>query len=141
MTASPTGPVGPRVGTDPLSDDPRLAGRTYAVPFDAVWNAALRLVGGGLPRWSVIHADDEEGIIDARCKTLLLRTEDQIRVDVGLDGNGQTRVDLSWTTASRRPALGRGARLLGWFARRLDRELGVEAHLILDASSPPRWDA
>ena len=141
MTSVPPVQPGPRVETDPLSRDPRLAGRTYAVPFDDVWSAALRIAGGGAARWSLVRADDEEGVIDAERRTLLLRTGDLVRIDVGLDRNGQTRVDLTWTTRSRRPSLGRGTRVLGWFVRRLDRELDVSPDLILDARRTPSWNA
>ena len=81
-----------RAETDPRSPDARLRGRTYAISFDRVWNASLELSGGQLPRWSVASADDGEGIIRARVRARVLRRVDDVRIEVILDKNGQTRV-------------------------------------------------
>ena len=51
-----------RAATMADADDPRLRGRTYAIPFDVVWNAVL-----GVARerrgWTVLHTDDLEGVV------------------------------------------------------------------------------
>jgi hypothetical protein len=39
--------------TAPDSTDRRLRGRTYAVPFEHVWQAARSLAGGGLRGWTL----------------------------------------------------------------------------------------
>lgn len=141
MTSDRPGAPAARLETDPGAEDRRLRGRTYAIPFERVWTAALALADGGAGRWAVQRADDEDGVIEARFTTLVFRSHDDVRVDVGLDENGQTRVDLAWTTASRRPALGRGRRVVGDFVRKLDAALEAAPEEILDASRTPTWTA
>ena len=58
--------------TSPDERDPRLRGRTYAIPFDRVWEAARALASGGLRRWQIIESDDYEGVIRAT-STILTR--------------------------------------------------------------------
>ncbi|HEX6307000.1 MAG TPA: DUF1499 domain-containing protein [Longimicrobiales bacterium] len=108
--------------TSPNASDRRLRGRTYAIPFDTVWQAALQLASGGIFRWTCHDADDQEGVILATTKSLL-GAEHDIMVRVTLDENGQTRVDAS--AQARRPVgdLGRSRRRLRRFFRRLDRVL------------------
>jgi hypothetical protein len=55
--------------TDQRSDDPRLRGRTYTIRFEDVWQAAMRVCGGGLLGWSIGRADDQRGVIEALAKT------------------------------------------------------------------------
>jgi hypothetical protein len=104
----PAGAAGPR-------------GRTYAVPFEQVWTATL-----GLARrrrgWTVLLADDLEGLICAEARTPL-RFVDDVEIRIGLDENAQTRVDLR--SASRKGVgdLGKNARRIRRFLRALDREL------------------
>ena len=92
------------IETDPSSTDRRLRGRTYAIPFDRVWEAALTLATSDLPGWEVTEADEQKGVIDAETKTSLLRTVVDVRIRVTLDENAQTRVDL---VASCRTGTGR----------------------------------
>lgn len=141
MTSDRPGAPAARLETEPGAEDRRLRGRTYAIPFERVWTAALGLAGGGLRRWAVVRADDEDGVIEARFTTLVFRAEDEVRVDVGLDENGQTRVDLAWATDSRRPALGRGRRVLGRFVKKLDDAVDAAPGEILDATRTPNWTA
>lgn len=129
-----TGLSGNRAETDPCSPDPRLRGRTYAIPFDRVWNTAHALSEGGLPRWSVSSADDEEGVIRARARTLVLRRVDDIRITVDLDENGQTRVDVASVSLRRKRDLGANARRIHRFLRALDAKLGATPAQILDAT-------
>ena len=129
-----TGLSGNRAETDPCSPDPQLRGRTYAIPFDRVWNAAHALSEGGLPRWSVSSADDEEGVIRARARTLVLRRVDDIRITVDLDENGQTRVDVASVSLRRKRDLGANARRIHRFLRALDAKLGATPAQILDAT-------
>ena len=57
-----------RAATDPRSDDPRLLGRTYAIPFDQVWTACLVLVER--PRhWTLLQAHDLDGYLSVECQT------------------------------------------------------------------------
>lgn len=110
------------IETSPSAKDRRLRGRTYAIPFEDVWQAALRLASGGLFRWTCHDADDHEGVILASAKSLTGAIHD-VMVRVSLDENGQTRVDAS--AQPRRPItnFGGSKRRLRRFFRRLDRAL------------------
>jgi len=130
-----------RAETDPRSPDPRLRGRTYAISFDQVWNAALALSGGQLPRWSISSADDGEGIIRARVRARLRRHMDDVRIAVILDENGQTRVDMTSTSLLRKRDLGANARHIHRFLRALDTKLGATQALILDATREAQFSA
>lgn len=121
-----------RVVTYPQSPDPRLRGRTYAIPFEKVWQGLLGLGGGGLKGWVIESADDQHGLIRATVRGGALRPEIAVRIDVGLDENGQTRVDLIAATRTEGAALGRSRRVIGSFTQNLDRKLGAEDHDVLD---------
>jgi hypothetical protein len=109
--------------TTPGAADERLQGRTYAVPFDEVWTASLRLVDGGLSGWKLVEADDEEGIIRGLIHGPLRGSESALTLRIGLDADAQTRVDgLSASTVGRAD-LGANARRLGRFFKALDRAL------------------
>ena len=125
--------------TDPKSDDRRLLGRTYAIPFEDVWQASLKLCGGGLRGWSVLSADDQRGVIEAISETLVFGPEDDVRVEIQLDENAQTRVDLWSASQKGRANLGRNRRLIGRFLRRLDRRLAAKPGQILDPTRMPAW--
>jgi hypothetical protein len=130
-----------RAETDPFSPDPRLRGRTYAISFDRVWNAALALSRGQLPRWSVFSADDGGGIIRARVRARILSGVDDVRIEVILDENAQTRVDVSSASLQRKRDLGSNARHINRFLRALDAELGATQAQILDATGKARFSA
>jgi hypothetical protein len=125
--------------TDPASPDARLLGRTYAIPFDAVWSAAMKLAGGGIRRWSVSEADDIAGVIVASAQRLFFGQDDDVRIEIGLDENGQTRVDVSSSSRSQRPDLGRNRRAIGRFLSSLDRSLNARPEQILDATRKVAW--
>ncbi|HEX7117609.1 MAG TPA: DUF1499 domain-containing protein [Longimicrobiales bacterium] len=108
------------VATSATATDPRLRGRTYAIPFDRVWTEALALTDGGLKRWRLLHADDHEGIILADATTALLRSTTGITINIVLDENAQTRVDAKAANRSGRADLGASARQLARFFRALD---------------------
>ena len=112
-----------RAGTRHDAADPGLRGRTYAIPFDRVWTAAIVLAGGKLRGWRIVFADDHNGVITAEYHSLLLRSAADVEIRIGLDEDAQTRVDA--TSASRRggPDLGANARRLRRFLRALDRRL------------------
>jgi uncharacterized protein (DUF1499 family) len=103
--------------------DPRLRGRTYAVPFEQVWQASLALAGGGLRRWHVVESDDYEGIIKAESKTFLLRYVDDVSVTIQLDQDAQTRVDMESRSRKGSADFGTNARRIGKFFRALDQRL------------------
>jgi hypothetical protein len=110
------------VETVPDAPDRRLRGRTYTVPFEDVWQAALRLTDGGLFRWSRQEADDTEGVILASTKSLAGAIHD-VMIRITLDENGQTRVDASAQARSRLSDFGRSKRRLRRFFRALDRTI------------------
>jgi hypothetical protein len=128
-----------RAQTDPTSEDPRLLGRTYAIPFEDVWQAAKKLASGELRGWSLWGADDKEGVMEASLgKRLFLQAAD-VRVEIGLDENAQTRVDLTSASRTDRGDLGRSRRAIGHFLKKLDRTLGARPDQILDASRASPW--
>jgi hypothetical protein len=125
--------------TDPRAVDERLRGRTYAIPFDRVWKVALRLAGGGLRAWSLQHADDQVGLLQAQAPTWTRRHVDVIEVRVRLDENAQTRVDLHCRRTEAPPRKRRHIRLIEAFFRRLDRDLEAGTTEILDPTRTPGW--
>jgi hypothetical protein len=125
--------------THPRAADWRLRGRTYAITFDRVWNAALELCGGELPRLSLVSADDEEGVIRAHARTAVLRRIVDVRVTIGLDDNGQTRVDLASIALNRRRDLGSNARRIRRFLDKLDEKLQATPEQILDSTRDPQF--
>ena len=122
--------------TSPDSTDPLLSGRTYAIPFDPVWNAALDLVGGDLRGWKLISCDDELGVIRADVRGWILPLEARVLVAVTLDPNAQTRVDMSALGDHRGGDLGANRRRIGNFFRALDRSLVVRPGQILEPWAP-----
>ncbi|HSG47520.1 MAG TPA: DUF1499 domain-containing protein [Longimicrobiales bacterium] len=114
-----------RTSTHPAHPDPLLRGRTYAIPFDTVWTAALRLAGGGLPRWNVIRADDGPGVIQAEVRPRLWGENGDALVRVGLDADAQTRVDLVSSSRGNRNDLGASRRRAIRFFKALDRALAA----------------
>lgn len=127
-----------RAETDPTSADHRLVGRTYAIPFEDVWQAATKLAGGGLRGWTVWLADDQQGLIEASTNPPLVAAAD-VHVRIGLDENAQTRVDLTSTSRTERGDWGRSRRNIGKFIRRLDALLDAGSAQILDATRPVAW--
>ena len=128
-----------RVATDPTAADHRLRGRTYTIPFEAVWQASVALSGGGLPRWSIVNADDQSGQIEARYRTLFFGLEIDVWIVVGLDEDAQTRVDVQASARTERTDLGRTKSVIRYFFRRLDRKLGALPSQILDPTQPRAW--
>lgn len=106
--------------TAPDAADARLRGRTYAIPFETVWQAACTLAGGGLRGWQLASADDHDGIITGTADPMVGAGHD-VTIRISLDADAQTRVDAEAT--ARKPAtdLGRSVRCLHRFFRALDR--------------------
>ena len=126
-----------RAETDPSSDDPRLLGRTYAIPFEGVWRACMSLVEQNR-RWKLLQSDDLVGFIRVRCTTAIFRTEHDLEVRVGLDENGLTRVDIRSRSRRGRADLGVNVRRVGRFFRKLDESLGAGHGKILDPRETAR---
>jgi hypothetical protein len=127
-----------RANTDPRSPDQRLTGRTYAIPFDHVWTAAVGLAKDARG-WTVASADDLAGLIIASTSSRILGIRDDVRVKIGLDENGQTRVDLSSRSRTERASLGRHRRAIARFFDRLDQRLNARPGQIIDTRRAPAW--
>ena len=125
------------VETDPGSDDPRLIGRTYAIPFEAVWRSCMKLVQAR-SRWRILESDDLVGFIRVRCVRWIFGQEDDLEILVGLDEHGLTRVDFRSSSRTRRRDLGVNARRVGRFSKRLDKALGAGQGKILDPRETAR---
>ena len=113
-----------RAFTRPDSDDPRLLGRDYPVPFGDVWRAALA-VAERSPRWTIVETIPKEGRIHAEARTRLWKFVDDVEIRVSLDGVGLTRVDLTSASRVGSADLGTNARRIHRFLRQLDARLGV----------------
>ncbi len=128
-----------QAATDPEAVDLRLVGRTYAIPFEDVWQAALSLCAGGLRGWTVLASDDQRGVIEAVSRLPILGLEEDVRVEIQLDENAQTRVDLWSASHKNRANLRRHRRVIGKFLRGLDRRLSANPGQILDPTITPAW--
>lgn len=129
--------------TTPQSEDPRLTGRTYAIPFEDVWQLSLALIGGELDGWKHLEADDEEGIIRGAAGGGIDRFRSAVTVRVTLDYNAQTRVDALSASRVGRADFGLNARRLHRFFRELDRRLAegraasIDSLLVKPAGTTP----
>lgn len=139
MTGIVSGLTEHEAATDPASPDPLLRGRTYAISFETVWQASLRLVNRGLLGWTLGRSDDQSGAILALARMPVIGSEADVYVTIGLDVNAQTRVDVRAVSRTERGDLGRSRRLVGRFLKRLDRELGARADQILDPTVLPEY--
>ncbi|MFW5947388.1 MAG: DUF1499 domain-containing protein [Gemmatimonadota bacterium] len=121
--------------TAPSAEDPRLRGRTYAIPFEDVWQASLYLVKGGLRRWELLEADDQEGVIRGAAHGPFGWLSSSITVRIVLDADAQTRIDALSASRTGRGDLGANARRLARFFAALDRRLAAAGH---DTGARPR---
>ena len=113
------------VETGQDAGDSRLSGRTYAIPFEDVWQGALRIISER-KRWTLESADDQEGIIVANVRALHARYNSTFEIRIGLDGDGQTRVDALTGMPRAFADLGMNARRITGFFRMLDQEAPKE---------------
>ncbi len=126
-----------RAETDPWSDDPRLIGRTYAIPYEAVWRSCMSLVQKR-NGWRILKSDDLAGFSRVRCARRFRRLEDDLEIRIGLDEHGLTRVDLRSRSRTDGADLGVNARRVGHFARKLDESLDAGHGKILDPRETAR---
>jgi hypothetical protein len=118
--------------THPEHLDPRLRGRTYAIPFARVWAAALEIASRELPGWTVLEADEDLGVLKAESQAPVLRFVDDVELRMSLDENGQTRVDMTSESRVGSSDLGKNARRIRRFFRILDQKIGAGPKTILD---------
>jgi hypothetical protein len=107
--------------TRPDAFDPRLRGRTYSIPFEDVWQAALALTGGGVRGCVVMRANDRDGIIIGKATRRIPPGVDDFTVSVILDADGQTRVDARSVARNEGIDLGANARRVIRFFQQLDK--------------------
>ncbi len=124
--------------TDPRSEDPRLWGRTYAIPFDRVWTEALEIARSSRG-WTIVDSDDLAGVLRCESETLFRRRVDDVFVRIVLDENAQTRVDVTSRSRSAGGDLGVNVRRIGRFIKKLDRLLKATSQQILDPTIPLSW--
>lgn len=106
--------------------DPRLRGRTYLIPFAAVWDEIIAMIESN-PRWTLVRADEGAGLIRAEASTRILRFVGDVRFKVKLDRNALTRVDMRSSSRRGKGDLGTNTRRIARFCRQLDRRLGVDS--------------
>ena len=121
--------------TAPSAKDRRLRGRTYAISFDRVWNAACAQIEGARG-WQLLEADDQAGLIGATATTPVFRFVDDVSLQITLDENAQTRVDMTSRSRKGKADLGTNLRRIDRFMRQLDRNLDAQPEQILDAVVP-----
>jgi hypothetical protein len=103
-------------------------GRTYSAPFARVWDLLVREIERRR-RWTLVHADEDRGLLTVRCRPYLPPSTNDLTVWVGLDNNGLTRVDMRSTSRSAGRDFGSNARRVGELLGRLDDILGIDAQV------------
>lgn len=111
-----------RAATDPAHEDPTLRGRTYGIPFDAVWKAAID-IAKRRRGWTITYQDDLKGVIEIEAATPVFKFVDDMEVRIFLDQNAQTRVDARSRSRKGKADFGTNARRLRRFFKHLDREV------------------
>lgn len=109
--------------TRPDHRDPSLRGRAYAIPFQAVWEAAEREARAGLQE---VKTDRVEGRIAGEAHTRVFGFVDDVEIRVALDQEGWTRVDLTSRSRVGVGDLGTNRRRIARFLRNLDGRLEAE---------------
>ena len=127
------GLAGQDVRTSADSDDPALAGRTYAIPFGIVWEAIVTLASGGLKGWKLARWDDQIGLVAADVTSWPIPLAATVLISVKLDANGQTRVDMSIRNVAEEGRLPINQRRIDRFFRALDHSLAVRPDQVLAA--------
>lgn len=117
--------------THPDHPDRGLRGRSYAIPFERVWSAALVVAEDEVTGWAVQRWDDRAGIVYVESTSRFPRRVDDVRIHVSLDPNAQTRLDVNTRPRSGRFDLGLNARRVASFLELLDRALAPQEHEVL----------
>jgi uncharacterized protein (DUF1499 family) len=95
------------------------------VPFARVWDEIVQMITEW-PRWKLVRANEDKGLIAAEATTLVFRFVDDVRLKVKLDSNALTRVDMWSQSRVGNADLGVNTRRIARFFRDLDRRLGVD---------------
>lgn len=111
-----------RAATDRAHEDPALRGRTYGIPFDVVWKAALQ-IARERRGWTIAYQDDLKGVIEIVATTPVLKFVDDMEVRIVLDENAQTRVDARSRSRKGKADFGTNARRLRRFFKHLDQRV------------------
>jgi hypothetical protein len=125
-----------RAQTHPRHSDPRLRGRTYAIPYARVWAEATAMASGELRGWTLLEADEDLGFFKAEAKTPVFGFVDDVHFSISLDENAQTRVDMTSESRKGKGDLGTNARRIRKFLKLLDRRIGAGQGTILDPTIP-----
>ena len=116
---------GTRPGTATV--DTRLTGspdsRIYAAPFARVWDS-LHAEISRRRMWTVVHSDEELGLLTAVCRTLLPWEVGHLTVWVRLDEYALTRMDVRSTCRTNLTLPGGNRRRVQALVSSLDDQLG-----------------
>ncbi len=126
-----------RNSPDPV--DAELRGRTYAIPFSAIWDALVSLASGRLRGWEIVYEDAHVGVIEARMRNRFRPVPGKAMISMALDANAQTCVDIIVEASDETGDAETNARRLGHLIDALDRMLRVRPEQLLDAGAvgPP----
>ena len=111
-----------RAATAPGHEDPGLRTRTYPVPYDRIWSTTLSVVSQRRG-WTLVDADDLDGVIRIEATTPVFRFVDDMEIRIGLDRDGQTRVNARSASRVGGADLGKNARRIRRFFRDLEERL------------------
>jgi len=114
--------LGENVADTRVPDGPD--GRLYpTVPFARAWDAVMGEVDRNRS-WSLVHSDEDIGILTIACRTPVLGFVDDLTVWVSLDANGFTRIEARSASRAGRGDLGVNRRRLVRLMKRIDRSVG-----------------
>lgn len=103
--------------------------RVYAVAFARVWDELLEEIDRR-SRWTLVHSDEELGLITVECRSRVFRLVDDLTIWVALDPNGLTRVDVLSRARKGQGDLGVNRRRVEGLLGKLDGAFGPSARLV-----------
>ncbi len=110
--------------TRPDARDPRFRGRTFAIPFEDVWQASLALLKE-LPGCKLRLSNDRDGIIIAQATIHFPRHVNDVTISIVLDADAQTRVDMRSVTRDGAVDMGSNAKRVLRFFELLDQRMAA----------------
>jgi len=108
--------------TRPDHPNPRLRSRTYGFPFPDIWGA-VGTAASTRPRWSITGADPRAGTLRVEVRTPRMKHTHDVRIDLTLDENGLTQVDVESRSRKGFADFGANARRIERFLEALDAQL------------------